>query len=54
MPVYRYECTPCLVVYEVLHGMNDPPQLPEMWGLGNASDLRTEDQSAQLFRSHRG
>src|SRR5262245_25089821 len=25
-----------------------------MWGLGNPSDLRTEDQSAQLFRSHRG
>jgi putative FmdB family regulatory protein len=25
MPVYQYECTPCLVVYEVLHGMNDPP-----------------------------
>jgi putative FmdB family regulatory protein len=25
MPVYEYECTPCLVVYEVLQGMNDPP-----------------------------
>jgi putative FmdB family regulatory protein len=25
MPVYQYECRPCLVVYEVLHGMNDPP-----------------------------
>src|SRR6266699_5842902 len=25
-----------------------------MWGLGNPSDLRTEDQSAQFFRSHRG
>jgi len=25
MPVYQYECTPCLVVYEVVHGMNDPP-----------------------------
>src|SRR5215468_9511785 len=25
-----------------------------MWGLGSSSDLRTEDQSAQLFRSHRG
>src|SRR5215831_18798842 len=25
-----------------------------MWGLGNSSDLRTEDQSAQLFGSHRG
>ena len=24
MPVYQYECTPCLVVYVVLHGMNDP------------------------------
>jgi putative FmdB family regulatory protein len=21
----QYECTPCLVVYEVMHGMNDPP-----------------------------
>ena len=25
MPVYEYECTPCLVVYEVLQGMDDPP-----------------------------
>jgi putative FmdB family regulatory protein len=25
MPVYQYECTPCQVVYDVLHGMNDPP-----------------------------
>src|SRR5215472_16320287 len=25
-----------------------------MWGLANSSDLCTEDQSAQLFRSHRG
>jgi putative FmdB family regulatory protein len=25
MPIYEYECTPCLVVYEVLHGMSDPP-----------------------------
>ena len=25
MPVYQYECKPCLVVYEVMHGMNDPP-----------------------------
>jgi putative FmdB family regulatory protein len=24
MPVYEYECTPCLVVYETMHGMNDP------------------------------
>jgi len=25
MPIYEYECTPCLVVYETMHGMNDPP-----------------------------
>jgi len=25
MPIYAYECTPCLVVYETMHGMNDPP-----------------------------
>jgi putative FmdB family regulatory protein len=25
MPVYEYECTPCLTIYEVRHGMNDPP-----------------------------
>jgi putative FmdB family regulatory protein len=25
MPVYEYECAPCQVVYQVLHGMNDPP-----------------------------
>jgi putative FmdB family regulatory protein len=25
MPVYQYECTPCQVVYDVSHGMNDPP-----------------------------
>ena len=25
MPVYEYECSRCLIVYEVLHGMNDPP-----------------------------
>src|SRR5215813_10398125 len=24
MPVYEYECAPCLVVYETMHGMNDP------------------------------
>src|SRR5439155_16406235 len=30
-----------------------PQELPEMRRLGNPSDLRTEDQSAQLFRSHR-
>ena len=25
MPVYQYECRTCQVVYDVLHGMNDPP-----------------------------
>jgi putative FmdB family regulatory protein len=25
MPVYEYECTPCVVIFQVLHGMNDPP-----------------------------
>jgi putative FmdB family regulatory protein len=25
MPVYEYECAPCLTIYEVRHGMNDPP-----------------------------
>jgi putative FmdB family regulatory protein len=25
MPVYEYECTPCFTVYEVRHGMTDPP-----------------------------
>ena len=25
MPVYEYECTPCRVIYETRHGMNDPP-----------------------------
>jgi putative FmdB family regulatory protein len=25
MPIYEYECAPCLVVYETMHGMNDPP-----------------------------
>lgn len=25
MPVYEYECTPCLTVYEIRHGMADPP-----------------------------
>ena len=25
MPVYEYECAPCLTVYEVRHGMSDPP-----------------------------
>lgn len=25
MPVYEYECTPCLIIYEVRQGMNDPP-----------------------------
>ena len=24
MPVYEYECTPCRVIYETRHGMNDP------------------------------
>ncbi|HEX3524569.1 MAG TPA: zinc ribbon domain-containing protein [Stellaceae bacterium] len=25
MPIYEYECTPCLVVYEAMHGINDRP-----------------------------
>jgi putative FmdB family regulatory protein len=25
MPIYEYERTPCLVVYETMHGMNHPP-----------------------------
>ena len=25
MPIYQYECATCRVVYETLHGMNDPP-----------------------------
>ena len=24
MPLYEYECTPCLVVYETMHAINDP------------------------------
>jgi putative FmdB family regulatory protein len=24
MPLYEYECTPCLVVYETMHGVNGP------------------------------
>ncbi len=25
MPIYEYECAPCLVIYEVRQGMSDPP-----------------------------
>ena len=25
MPVYEYECAPCLIIYEVRQGMKDPP-----------------------------
>ena len=25
MPVYEYECAPCRVIYEVRHGLSDPP-----------------------------
>ena len=25
MPVYEYECTPCMIIYEVRQGMGDPP-----------------------------
>jgi len=25
MPVYEYECTPCLIIYEVRHGMSEAP-----------------------------
>ena len=25
MPLYEYECPPCLVIYKTMHGMNDPP-----------------------------
>lgn len=25
MPVYEYECAPCLTIYEVRQGMEDPP-----------------------------
>ncbi len=25
MPVYEYECTPCLTIYEVRQGMKEPP-----------------------------
>jgi putative FmdB family regulatory protein len=34
MPLYEYECTPCLVVYETMHGMNDPApdQCPKCGG----------------------
>ena len=24
MPLYEYECAPCLIVYQTMHGMNDP------------------------------
>ena len=24
MPIYAYECTPCLVIYETMHAMNEP------------------------------
>ena len=24
MPLYEYECTPCLVIYETMHSMNAP------------------------------
>jgi putative FmdB family regulatory protein len=34
MPVYEYECTPCLTVYEVRQSMSDPPlqQCPRCQG----------------------
>jgi putative FmdB family regulatory protein len=25
MPTYEYQCEPCRIVYETMHGMNDPP-----------------------------
>ena len=25
MPIYEYECTPCLIIYEVRQSMKDPP-----------------------------
>jgi putative FmdB family regulatory protein len=25
MPIYEYECTPCLIIYEVRQAMKDPP-----------------------------
>jgi putative FmdB family regulatory protein len=25
MPTYEYECTPCLIIYETRHSINDPP-----------------------------
>ena len=25
MPLYEYACDPCRVIYQVRHGMNDPP-----------------------------
>jgi len=25
MPTYEYECTPCRVIYQTRHGVNDPP-----------------------------
>jgi putative FmdB family regulatory protein len=24
MPTYEYQCEPCRIVYETMHGMNDP------------------------------
>jgi hypothetical protein len=27
MPLYEYECTPCLVVYETMHGMISAPRI---------------------------
>ena len=55
MPLYEYECMPCLVVYETMHGMNDPApdRCPKRW-LTAPKDLRAEDQSLQLFEPDRG
>ena len=25
MPIYEYECSPCRIIYQMRHGMNDEP-----------------------------
>jgi putative FmdB family regulatory protein len=54
MPVYEYQCELCWIVYETMHGMNDPPieRCPKCDTL--AFDVRAEAQSVQLFQPDRG
>ena len=52
MPVYEYECSPCLVIYQVLQGMNDEPlqTCQRCFRLRAARHVGSKSEHAQLLQ----